>query len=79
GLAPGVWGADFSLTTLEPLPPGAGVTAVLDADAPPVCGLSLRGVVADGAMRPERVTWWRGLRADSATVRPVTGGLELPD
>lgn len=83
GLAPAVWGAGFSLTTLEPLPPGAPVTAVPDTDLSrgpaPACGLSVRGVVADGAMRPEGVTWWRGLRARSATVHPVAGGVELPD
>lgn len=83
GLAPGVWGAGFSLTTLEPLPPGVPVTAVLDADhrdgSPPVCGLAVRGIAADGGLRPERVTWWQGFRARTATVRPVTGGVELPD
>lgn len=83
GMTPGVWGAGFSLTTLEPLPSGVGVTAVLDADhrdgSTPVCGLAVRGIAADGGLRPERVTWWQGFRARSATVRPVTGGVELPD
>lgn len=85
---PAVWGAGFSLRLPEgaALPEGACAAAVVDADPQgrptAVTGLSLRGPITGGALRPERATWWEGFELASADVpAPAAGrsGIVLPD
>lgn len=82
---PGVWGAGFALQVAGPaLPDETPVAAMLDAETGTrpsrVVGAVLRGRFAEGRLRPERVTWWRGFEINTETLAPLpVGGIELPE
>lgn len=76
-VSPAVWGAGFALTGVRP---GTEAVAVLDDGH---LGVAVAGTVGQGALRPERVTWWHGVQVESADVPPLAaaapGGITLPD
>lgn len=92
-VAPAVWSAGFALDVAAPEAVGEGeapftvdgtpLAVVVDDDGgrpSQVRGLALRGTVRDGALAPERVTWWRGFEAHTADVpAPDDDVLTLPD
>jgi hypothetical protein len=85
-VVPAVWGQGYRLTLPPGWSPADGVAAaaVVDTDPPrrptQVLGLALRGIVADGTLRPERATWWHGFELATVDVPAPTGpGITLPD
>jgi hypothetical protein len=83
---PGVWGAGFALSLLDELPGSAPATVVVDDDPHGrptlVTGLAFGGHLDDRgtALRPERVTWWRGFATTTEDMpAPSASGITLPD
>lgn len=89
GLAasPGVWGADFALSTVRELALSAGRRAAVVVEAEQATrpahatGLTLSGRLdGGGRLQPDEALWWNGLEWGHAEVTgPAEGGIELPD
>ncbi len=82
---PGMWTAGLALQVAgPPLPEETPVAAMLDAGAAmrptQVVGVVLHGHYAQGRLRPDRVTWWRGFEIRTQALPPLpVGGIELPE
>jgi hypothetical protein len=83
---PGWWDGGYALSsavTGRPVEADGPVSVALDSDAHAsplgVRGLVLHGRIADGVLRAERATFWRGFDIGTVDVEAAGSGVVLPD